>query len=62
MCEWIEFARNREKALKYAHLDIHFKRMEGPVKEGLFAEMFGLVPMSIKTAKLIRSLRSDISA
>lgn len=45
-----------KQALKFSHLNINFQQVSKHVKRGLFAEMWGFVPMSKKTARLIRSL------
>jgi len=47
---------NDLKAMKYVHLDLRIHSMQTTVKAGLLAELYGLVPMSAKTASLISSL------
>ena len=54
-----KFRHQKEKAFKYSHLDIQFQSMGGDVESGIFAELYGLVPMTAKTAKLIRSLKYE---
>lgn len=54
-----KFRRQEKKAFKYSHLDIQFQSMGGNVQSGIFAELYGLVPMTAKTAKLIRSLKYE---
>lgn len=50
----VKFARDAGKALKYAHLDINVQKMESTyVRKGIFAEFWGLIPMSAKTARMI---------
>ena len=41
-------------ALKYVHLDIDMRKMSSNVIGGMFAEMWGFVPMSKHTVNLIR--------
>jgi hypothetical protein len=54
-----KFRHQKEKAFKYSHLDIQFQSMGGDVESGIFAELYGLVPMTAKTAKLIRSVKYE---
>lgn len=50
----VKFKGDAGKALKYAHLDINVQRMDSvSVRNGIFAEMWGLIPMSAKTARMI---------
>jgi len=54
-----KFANDAKKALKYVHLDINLHKMdEKYVKAGIFAELWGLIPMSEKTANTIRSIKA----
>ena len=50
--------KNIHKALQYAHLDIEFHNLKSADK-GIFAEMYGLIPMSRETARLIRSVTAS---
>jgi len=49
-----KFGSNEEKALQYSHLDIMLHKMSQNVKSGIFAELWGFIPMSSKTARMIR--------
>jgi len=51
-----KFAPNEEKALKYSHLDIILHKMSRNVKKGIFAEIWGFVPMSSKTARMMKQV------
>lgn len=46
------------KALKYAHLDMEFHDITGS-QAGIIAELYGLVPMSSKTADMVRSITTS---
>jgi len=54
-----KFSPNEERALKYSHLDIVLHKMSRNVKKGIFAEIWGFVPMSSKTALMIRSVTAE---
>ena len=45
-----------ETAKKYLHLDINMQAMRPGVKAGLFAEIYGLIPMTSGTATMIRTV------
>ena len=52
-----KFLPDERKALKYSHLDIDLQRMDSAIVEkGIFAELWGLVPMNAKTANMIRKV------
>ena len=51
-----KFSPNEKKALKYSHLDITLHKMSRNVKKGIFAEFWGLIPMSSKTASMIKHM------
>lgn len=44
-------------AMKYVHIDINMRKMSSNVIGGMFAEMWGFVPMSKHTAQLIRKVK-----
>ena len=44
-------------ALKYAHLDLHIHNMQSYAKAGIIAELYGFVPLSAETAKLIKKVK-----
>jgi len=46
----------RSEALKYVHLDITMQGMRAGAKAGLFAEIYGFLPMSADTANMMRSV------
>jgi len=54
-----KFAPNEEKALKYSHLDIILHKMSRNVKKGIFAEIWGFVPMSSKTARMMKQVTAE---
>lgn len=49
----------RSEALKYEHLDITMQGMRAGAKAGLFAEIYGFVPMSADTASMMRSVTTQ---
>ena len=51
-----KFSPNEQKALKYSHLDITLHKMSPNVKKGIFAEFWGLIPMSSTTARMIKQM------
>jgi len=51
-----KFSPNENKALKYSHLDITLHKMSQNVKKGIFAEFWGLIPMSSTTARMIKHM------
>lgn len=51
-----KFEPNAAKAFKYSHLDLTMQKMSD-AKDGLLAELLGLIPMSKETVGLIRSLK-----
>lgn len=53
-----KFMPDVKKAMKYSHLDISLQRMDaGIVQKGAFAELWGLIPMSATTARMIKKVR-----
>jgi hypothetical protein len=46
----------RSEALKYEHLDITMQGMRAGATAGLFAEIYGFLPMSADTASMMRSV------
>jgi len=54
-----KFTANEKKALQYVHLDISVQRMDKEyVKKGIFAELWGLIPMSRQTVMLVKKIQS----
>jgi len=51
-----KFSPNEKKALKYSHLDITLRKMSQKVKKGIFAELWGFIPMSSTTAHMIKQM------
>jgi len=50
---------SRSEAMKYVHLDITMRRMRSGAKAGLFAEIYGFLPMSADTATMIKRVTRE---
>jgi len=55
-----KFLPNREKARRYTHLDISLQKMtDSAAKAGILAELYGFVPMSANTARMMTSISAE---
>jgi len=55
-----KFLPNKDKARRYTHLDISLQKMNDAVaKAGILAELYGFVPMSSNTARMMTSISTE---